>query len=329
MDGSKLSIVLESFESLANHWRNRQSLLKWDCLFMLPPWLQAWWQEFASHEELRLWSVQEEEKILGIAPLFLKGETASLMGSPDVCDYSDFIVVPGRENDFFSALLGHLQRKGIQSLSLNSLRPDSSSFNHLVEIARGRGYGVSCLREDVSLELELPSSWEAYLGILTQKQRHEVRRKLRRIREAGEIRFCILENTTALTDGMEIFMKLFRESREDKAAFLSTRREAFFNVLVKAMAQARLLRLGILEFNAAPIAAVLFFDYDNRIYLYNSGYDLRYRFLSAGLISKILCIRNSIERGRRTFDFLKGNEEYKNRLGGKAVPLYGCQISVR
>ena len=95
------------------------------------------------------------------------------------------------------------------------------------------------------------------------------------------------------------------------------------------MAQAGLLRLGILELNASPVAAVICFDYNNKVFLYNNGYDPQYSLLSVGLISKILCIKDSIERGRAKFDFLKGVEEYKHRLGGKEVDLYGCQISLK
>jgi hypothetical protein len=65
------------------------------------------------------------------------------------------------------------------------------------------------------------------------------------------------------------------------------------------------------------------------VFLYNNGYDPKYSFLSVGLISKVLCIKDSVERGRGKFDFLKRTEEYKHRLGGKEIPFYGCQISFK
>ena len=95
------------------------------------------------------------------------------------------------------------------------------------------------------------------------------------------------------------------------------------------MARAGLLRFGILELNGLPVAAVMYFDYNNTVFLYNNGYDPQYSFLSVGLISKVLCIKDSVERGRGKFDFLKGAEEYKYRLGGKEITLYGCQISFK
>jgi len=101
---------------------------------------------------------------------------------------------------------------------------------------------------------------------------------------------------------------------------------SFFKLLVTATAQAKILRLGFLKLDTVPVAALIYFDYNDTIYLYNSGYDPQYSYLSVGLISKVLCIKDSIERGKEKFDFLKGAEVYKYRLGGQEIPLYRCEI---
>jgi hypothetical protein len=64
------------------------------------------------------------------------------------------------------------------------------------------------------------------------------------------------------------------------------------------------------------------------MYLYNNGYDGRFSSLSVGLLSKVISIKESIQIGKKKYDFLKGAEEYKHRLGGKPVPLYRCQIKL-
>jgi len=322
-------VTLESFDSLTSYWLESRDPSVWDCIFVLPPWLEAWWHEFGSESELYLGAVRQEGAIIGIAPLLLRGAEASFIGSTDVCDYLDFVIVPRREVDFFNILLDDLRCSGISRLDLRPLRPHSTVLTHLIDIARDLKYEVSCKTEDVSFELDLPPTWQGYLGILTQKQRHEVRRKLRRLWEAGDVTYRIIEDSESASQSMAIFLRLFRESRQDKAIFLTTPMESFFTSLVKAMAQAGLLRLGILELNESPVAAVMFFDYHNTVFLYNNGYDPKYSFLSVGLISKVLCIQDSVERGRSKFDFLRGAEEYKHRLGGKEVNLYGCQISFK
>jgi len=137
-----------------------------------------------------------------------------------------------------------------------SSRPDSTLLTHLVGVAEGWRHEVTCKVEDVSLELDLPPAWEEYLGILNRKQRHEVRRKLRRLRETGEVNYRIIEGSEAVPDAIDLFLKLFRESKKDKEIFMTANRESFFRSPAKAMAQVR-----------------------------------QYNSLSIGLISEILCIK--------------------------------------
>jgi CelD/BcsL family acetyltransferase involved in cellulose biosynthesis len=329
MSRSDYDVTQESFESIARTWRDPKSPLNWDCLFVLPPWLKVWWQEFGSNADLHLCAVNHSGTTIGIAPLQIRGEEASFIGSKEVCDYSDFIVVPGREHDFFNLLLDDLERKGIHRFDLRALKPDSSAVTHLIPMVRARGCEVSCNVEGVSLEVDLPPTWDEYLRLLNQKQRHEVRRKLRRLEEAGALRFDMGGKTESVSGAIETFLGLFRGSRKDKAAFMSPRMESFFKSLAEAMAEAGLLRLGIFELNQFPVAAVMCFDYRDVVYLYNNGYDSRYSHLSVGSVSKVLSIKDSIERGRKKFDFLKGDEEYKQRLGGKEITLSSCHITLK
>lgn len=323
------TVTQESFGSLTSYWINSPHRLKWGSVFVLPPWLEVWWREFQPEAELYLGAVRQQADIIGIAPLQVKKEKASFIGSTDVCDYMDFVVAPGREDGFFAALLDDLRQRGISCLDLRSLRPDSTVVTNLAGMAQNRGYEVSCHPADVSVELDLPPTWDEYLSMLTVKQRHEVRRKLRRLGEMGSTDYRVIEDKAAVHDVMDTFLKLFTESREDKAAFLTERRESFFRAMAEVMAEVKLLRLGVLELGTLPVAMVTCFDYNGRVYLYNSGYDLQYRFLSVGLLSKALCIKDSIGKGRKKFDFLKGAEAYKYHLGGKEVPLYNCQIIIK
>ncbi len=320
------SVTLESLDSLASSWPDLRQRLRWDSAFVLPCWLGAWWQEFGAGAELYLALVRQGETVIGVAPLLVKGEGASFIGSADVCDYLDFVVAPGSERDFFDILLDNLRQKGISRLDLHSLRPDSTAATDLVSMAEDRGYEVSCKQEDVSFELDLPSTWDEYLGMLSTKQRHEVRRKLRRLHQAGDVNYCLIDDSEAVPRILDTFLKLFRKSREDKAAFMTPRMESFFTSLAETMGEVGLLNFGVLEFNTSPVAALMYLDYKDTVYLYNSGYDPQYASLSVGLLSKVLCIKDSIERGKKRFDFLKGREAYKYRLGGREVPIYNCQI---
>jgi CelD/BcsL family acetyltransferase involved in cellulose biosynthesis len=313
-----------SFDSLDSSWKELRHKLNWDSVFMLPRWLKVWRQAFGEDFELYLFEVKQDKNIIGIGPLMVKEGKTSFIGSADVCDYMDFVVAPGKELAFFTAVLDKLKKDGIKELHLESLRHDSTVMTCLVDLAKAKGYQVTVTRENVSLDLDLPSTWDEYLQTLSPKQRRETGRRFRRLEEEGDINYRVVKE--AEPEILDIFFRLLRKSRKDKAAFMTAKMESFFRALADTMAEAKLLRFGILEISGKPVAAVMCFDYNNKVYLYNSGYDPEYGYLSVGLMSKLLSIKDSIERGRKCYDFLKGPEEYKYRLGDREIPIYGCQI---
>ena len=323
------TVTEESFDSLKSYWTDDRHNLKWDTLFVLPSWLEVWWQTFGSRTQLYLRAVRQRKKIIGIAPLLVKEKTASIIGSVDVCDYLDFIVSPGMEKEFFNILLDDLGQKGISQLDLKPVRPDSTVLTNLVALAKQRQYEVLYQEEGVSVELDLPSTWDEYLTMLTKKQRHEVKRKLRRLWKADNVNYRCVKVSQDVRSFLDTFLKLFSLSQEDKANFMTTQMESFFRSLAEAMAKIGLLRAGILEVDELPVAMILGFDYNNVMYLYNSAYDPNYSYLSVGLLSKVLCIKESIQWGNKKWDFLKGGEPYKYHIGGKEIPLYACQIKIK
>jgi CelD/BcsL family acetyltransferase involved in cellulose biosynthesis len=315
----------ESFDSIYSDWKKLQANSTASSVFSSPVWSKIWWQQFGSGSELHLGAVKHQGKTIGIAPLVVKDNVASFIGSSDVCDYLDFVVEPGNEEGFFCELLDNVKAEGIIRLDLAPLRPDSTVLTNLVKVAPSQAWQVSCSQEDVSVELDLPATWEDYLQLLSGKQRHELKRKLRRLDEEGELNYR--HSTDASRHDVDIFLRLFQNSRQDKAAFLTPQMESFFRAVANAMAEQELIRLNILELNKKPVAATMCFDHKDTVYLYNSGYDPAYGWLSVGVISKALCIKDSIERNKKLFDFLKGGEAYKYHLGGHELPLYKCSLS--
>jgi CelD/BcsL family acetyltransferase involved in cellulose biosynthesis len=325
---NRLHVNAETFETLAGYWREQRSNLNWQCLFVIPAWLTVWWNVFRPESEQCLLSVSQGSELIGVAPLMVNGRTAQLMGSPDVCDCLDVIVSPGKEQLFCRALLDHLRAQGISTLELGPVRPDSTVYTHFIGAAKTFSREVICTAEDVVIELPLPATWDAFLNMLAAKERHEIRRKLRRLEEAGRVDYHAAEDITAVRSELDTFLSLFRQNRADKASFMDDRMALFFRSLGEALAQAGILKLFFLDLNGRPAAAAMCFDYNGTMYLYNNGYDNAYSHLSIGVLSKVLSIRASINLQRKTYDFLKGNEDYKYRLGGKPIPLYRCCIEL-
>jgi CelD/BcsL family acetyltransferase involved in cellulose biosynthesis len=319
--------AVESMDEVTCSWDRLRHPLRWSCIFVLPAWLKAWWEAFGGHGELYLRTLWHDHNVIGLAPLLVNNKTASFIGSADVCDYLDFVIAPGEEGNFFEVLLDDLRNEGISRLDLRPVRPDSTVLKYLPSIARKRGYDVNCSAEDVSLELDLPPTWNEYLAMLNSKQRHEIRRKLRRLWEAGRVEHHCAEVSQEVEDYLDTFLNLFSLSKDEKASFMDPKMESFFRSLAKAMADIGLLRLGGIQVDKVTAAMTMGFDYDDSHYLYNSAYDPQFSDLSVGLLCKVLCLKESIEKGRKKWNFLKGAEPYKYQLGGQEVPLYNCLIT--
>jgi CelD/BcsL family acetyltransferase involved in cellulose biosynthesis len=313
------TVATETFESLAG------LRLNWPFPFALPGWMRAWQEIFAPQSELWIRSFQENGAVVGIAPFLVQNRMARLIGDPDVCDHLDLVAAADRSGEFCRALLDYVKVEGIERLELNPLRPDSAVMAALAPAAREKGYPVSVREDDVLLEVTLPDSWDEYLQVLSGKQRHEVRRKLRRLENSAASGFRMVEEPAAVRAAMDDFLILFRQNREDKAAFMSDRMEAYFRLLAEYVPG---MRIGFLDVDGMPAAGVLCCDHDGARYLYNSGYDNSLAHLSVGILCKIFSIRESIARGLKRYDFLKGNEIYKRQLGGSPVPIYSCMIDL-
>jgi len=322
------NVVEENFSSIHSYYKKRNKGLRWSPLFVLPSWLETWWEEFGSEFDLLLLSIHSKNRLIGIAPLKIREKTASIIGSSDVSDYVDFITLSGKEQEFFFCLLEYLLKKGIRYLDIKHVHPESSIFRFFIDTAKKQHCDVYCEQDEVSLELKLPNNWDDYLSYLSGKQRHEVRRKIRRLQEAGTVKYRTFSDSEKVTNLLNTFFWMFSESREDKKRFLTTSREAFFRSMTTRMTEQGFLKFGILELNNKPVSIIIYFDFENKIYLYNSGYDPEYQHLSVGLLLKIFCIKESIEKNKTTFNFLKGNEVYKYHLGAREVPLYYCRITI-
>ncbi len=316
--------IQENFETICDRWSNLQSNSADNHIFSTLEWSRVWWNNLNTSSNLFLASILRDNTPIGIVPFRIDGDTARFIGSANVCDYLDFIVAHCEEDDFYSALIEKLSEHRIKELVLFPVRQDSTVITSLLDIAERQKLKTEVQKEDVSLYLDLPATWDDYLRSIASKQRHELRRKLRRLGEIGNVDFHSITNPSQ--QEIDIFFKFFRESREDKSAFLTNTMESFFRELISAMIQMNYLKLNLLKLNDIPIAVTICFDYKDVVYLYNSGYNPDYNWLSAGLISKALTIQDSINKNKRRFDFLKGNEEYKHHLGGQILQLYQCSI---
>lgn len=319
------NISLSEYHQL---WQQHVLLWQENGPFVSPAWLSAWWECFGAGAELLLLMVADSGRLLGVAPLMVEGRTARLIGSEDISDHLDFLVLQGVEQQFFTILVSHLQQLGIRQLRAIPVRPESSVLKVLVPWARKAGYAVGLEDRSVSVQMPLPAHWDEYLAMLSKKQRHEAKRKMRRLAEAGVVSTRRIAQPQEVGAAMTHFFHWFRLSREDKEIYMTPGRERFFLTLAGQLADAGMLNMLALEIDGVVEAMVFCIELGSTTYLYNNGFNPHFRSASIGIVSKLMTIRDSIAAGKSCYDFLNGAEEYKYQLGGREIPLTACIIDL-
>jgi CelD/BcsL family acetyltransferase involved in cellulose biosynthesis len=297
--------------------------------FLRHEYLRTWWQTRGGGEwpEARLHTLLQRDmkgKLVGAAPLFAArnrdGLNALLLvGSIEISDYLDLLAAEADMPALVEALFDHLasgEAPEWQALDLYNLPDDSPTLAVLQEAARRRGWSYTQEQLQSCPYIPLPGDWDAYLAGIDKKQRHEIRRKMRRAEEAQPpVRWYFVEDGDRLEAEMENFMALMAMDPE-KERFLTPEMRTQMQLSARAAFDAGWLQLAFLEAGGQKAAGYLNFDYADHIWVYNSGLNFDMRELSPGWVLLGHLLKWANENQRRAFDFMRGDEDYKYRFGG-------------
>ncbi|HVF26051.1 MAG TPA: GNAT family N-acetyltransferase [Anaerolineales bacterium] len=312
-----------------------------DSPFSRYEYLHEWWKTLGGGEWidergegertsplLVLVSATENSQLIGIAPLFITeydGQQAlMLVGSIEISDYLDLIV---REQDlprFLSGLFDFLESSNTGARGPRPYTavdwyniPDSSPTRAALMAEfekRGWQYHAEVYRPTPRIALN--GSFEEYLARIDKKQRHEIRRKMRRAAESElNVRFVIVDINADIETETNDFFHLMTQD-PNKANFLTPLMREQMTVTIRTAFEQGYLWLAFLEIGGVKVAASLNFDYKNKLWGYNSGVSREHMELSPGWVLLAHTIQWCCENGRYEFDFMRGDEEYKYRFGG-------------
>jgi CelD/BcsL family acetyltransferase involved in cellulose biosynthesis len=273
-------------------------------------WLQTWWKHRGDGELL----IEETEDSL--LTLVRRGDRIVFAGEPDLTDYHTPLGSP--EVPALRRLLTTLPAE--TELNLDSLPAEAAEA--IAAALKDAGLQPAMEQHEAAAVLSLPASFDDYLAAIGKKERHELRRKRRRFdSEVGPGR---VERRNG-ADAVALFADLHRSSSGDKGAFMTDEMEDFFLAL---HTHAGAVIDVLIDGSGRPASAIFSFEEDDGFYLYNSAFEPDLMSLSPGNVMLSHLIERSIGEGKKVFDFLKGDETYKFRLGANARPLYRVTATV-
>lgn len=317
------------FETLQTEWNDLLRRSPNDSVFSTLQWQSHWWAAYQAGALMVLTARDDQDRLIGIAPWFIEtradGERVVRgIGCVDVTDYVDVIIDAACYDQVLSRFAAYLYeyRAHYDRINLCNVPHHSPTLTHFPQLLEQHQFTVAIEQQEVCPVIELPEDWDGYMNLLDKKERHELRRKLRRT-GGDEVEWYIVDDRHNLDEHLDSFLKLMAESAPYKAEFLQNEQNTtFFKRVMPAMYEQGWLQLAFLMINGEAAATYLNFDYKNHIQVYNSGLSKKHLNASPGVLLLAHLIRNAIDHHYHIFDFLRGNEEYKYRMGGKDHPVY-------
>jgi CelD/BcsL family acetyltransferase involved in cellulose biosynthesis len=304
-----------------------------DTPFSRHEYLSEWWKtlgggewtvEVDNHPPLLvLVSARENDQLVGIAPLFITEydgrQALMLVGSIEISDYLDLIVREADLPSFLTGLLDFLASHDAgtwSAIDWYNLPDSSPTLAALKTESERRGWDY---QEEVyrpTPRIPLNGSFDEYLARIEKKQRHEIRRKMRRAAESDKnVRFTIVDGTDDINPEIDAFFDLMVHD-PGKDEFLHPAMREQMSATIQNAHTHRYLWLAFLEIDGMKTAASLNFDYKDKLWGYNSGVSREHMELSPGWVLLAHTIQWCCDNGRYEFDFMRGDEEYKYRFGG-------------
>jgi CelD/BcsL family acetyltransferase involved in cellulose biosynthesis len=197
---------------------------------------------------------------------------------------------------------------------LSNLAPGAPHAARLCDALVERGYTARRRPLWSCPELTLPASWDAYLATLSANRRQLLRRKERALRRQHAI--AVTDYAEDRLDEGWRYLLALHERRWNGAgggAFHDARAARVQRRFAGEMARQQRLWLTTLDVDGAPAAAWYGFESASTVYFYQGGRDPRWAQESVGLVLMSLMIQRAIQRGFRAFNFLRGDDPYKQQ----------------
>jgi CelD/BcsL family acetyltransferase involved in cellulose biosynthesis len=301
-------------------------------------WLLAWWGQFAAGKRLRAYIARDEAGLLAVLPAYhvhtvFGHPRLHLVGDLDVgSDYLGLLARPGAERQAALAISERVIANESDVLLRNVLAEDALVVA-LKEVALGAGSWFSCRASMVCPYLVLPAgaSFDRWLSERPHGMGAQIRRRRRWLEKRAGFRLEVLTGDQDIASALPTAWNLHHArwtALEGADAIHSPAIERFQQDSLPALARRGWARMYVLHVDGAPRAALNGFGRGGRFAYYQSGSDPAWRQRSVGSVVLAAAIEDTlVHRGEREFDFLRGDEAYKDLFASGRRQLVDLRLA--
>jgi CelD/BcsL family acetyltransferase involved in cellulose biosynthesis len=298
-------------------------------VFSGPIWQSSVVDEFVPAPDFRLITVERNHQLLAILPLALN--SVSMLETPGhwVSDYLEPTIDPNAASeiwDIILRLLDNLWDWSVGGVKLHHIRANSPIRDTLRALAPQHRFEYTETPVAKNPYLDLPKSWDQFLATLDSHERKEIKRKIRNAQTKANLQWNNLTTPTEIQPALERAISAMRNSDPLKANFTERVLGNFLRRLCPKLATAGQLTLQELHLEGNPAAWLFNLPSSRGPMIYNTSYDYAQRQHSPGIVSFALGIQDAITAQAPVYNLLRGDEEYKERLGAQVMDLYTIQL---
>ena len=286
-------------------------------------WLTIWWKHFGKDKQLLILLAEENSEIIGIAPfmysvqkvLGIRQGIIEFIGSGNKHSaYLDFIIADKHEKCiqmFFEYL--HNLSENWSRVTLVDVPEKGKSLLHLQKLSPRIEVAHKCLY------VPLPPTYSQLLKNIQPRARKSYRAKLKKLQEDGlKLEFVDYSGVDSVTEGMNTLVDLHQSRWKTKGSFSGMFSDPSFHRfsvdVAKKFSEKGWLGLYCLELSGQPVASTYGFKYKSKYYSNISGLDSAFLQYDIGILLRFGIINACIQSGLVEFDFLWGNDMWKQRF---------------
>jgi CelD/BcsL family acetyltransferase involved in cellulose biosynthesis len=317
------------FASLGPTWERLQAGAAAASIFASFDWQHLWWKTYGRGAPQRQHVVKDRPEVIGLLALYISTERVMrcpvrllrFVGTGGDTSPDDLgpVLAAGREGEVARALADAvLGLRGWDVLHLHDMEPASPFAAAMAGAARRASLPCVTGRSERISYVELPATWDTWLGSLHRDRRYRVKKTRKDLLAAHpEARFFVWTDPATLDAGVDRLIHLhhtrWRETGQ-RHRFSSPEYVAFHRAVMHACFARDRLRLYALELGGQIAAMYYMYRFRGALYLMQTGFDPAYARLKPGHVLLGWIIEQAIAERCRVLDFLKGEHRYKDEL---------------
>jgi CelD/BcsL family acetyltransferase involved in cellulose biosynthesis len=331
----------EDFYLLKDSWNEILQKLPECPPFLTWEWMYTWWEVYNTKStSLLILKISDIGKTVAILPLYIRKRVFPLphskvyfigTGEPEskevFSEYLDIISLPEYADAASYEIASYFDSKDKlwDCLGFHRILENACLMRfflkHMVD-RKFHGIKKHCGKRYF---IKLPDQWEKYNQSLKASMRRSIRVAHKKLEEdKSNYQYQIIDKEKDIDSAMNDLARLHSESWQSKSkpgAFTSREFNEFHRKVAKLLNKKNMLYMLRIRIADEVVAVLYNYNVSDSCYYYQSGLNMKkFSFLKPGVLMHSEAIKDAIDKGMATYDFMMaGERSYKSQ--------YGCETS--